>query len=79
MTIFLAIVVLIFTSPVDFPLMLIGGEIRPHKPRLGEISPGSWYHRAKGFWSQSFRDDGEWTSKFCRFVIWWLIFALVMT
>lgn len=74
-----ALFVLIFTSPIDFPLMLIGGEYWPHKPRLEEISDGSWYHKAKGLWSQSFRDDGEWYSKLCRFIIWWLVFALVLT
>jgi len=70
--------VLIFTSPVDFILMLIGGEYFPHKPNLDEITEGSWYHKAKGYWAQSFRDDGEWWSKFARFVIWWETFLLAM-
>ena len=74
-----ALFVLFITSPVDFPLMIIGGERWPHKLDLTQISDGSWYHKAKGYWAQSFRTDGEWWSKFCRFVIWWLIFALVVT
>lgn len=71
-----ALFVLIVTSPIDFPLMLIGGEYWPHKPQIDDISPGSWYHKGKGFWSELFRRDAEWWSKFCRFVIWWLSFAL---
>jgi hypothetical protein len=66
-----AIFVLLVTSPIDFPLMLIGGELWPHKPDLSQISNGSWYHKAKGFWAQSFRDDGEYWSKLARFIIWW--------
>ena len=67
-----AVVVLVFTSPVDFPLMLLGGEWFPHTPDLSEISDGSWYHRGKGYWAQSARDDGEWWSKLSRFLVWWL-------
>lgn len=68
--------VLIFTSPIDFPLMLLAGEWKPHEPDLTQISEGSWYHKAKGYWAESFRADGEWWSKFCRFVIWWLLLIL---
>lgn len=78
MRILAALFVLIFTSPVDFPLMLIGGEIWPHKPDLSQISDGSWYHKAKGYWAQSFRDDGEWWSKLSRFLVWWQSFFLLI-
>lgn len=76
MTIFLAIVVLLFTSPFDFIVIWLGEEHKPHKPDLTQISAGSWYHKAKGYWAQSFRDDGEWWSKFCRFIVWWLLFYI---
>jgi len=75
--IFLGLLILIFTSPVDFPLMLIGGEYLPHKPDFTKISEGSWYHKAKGFWSQLFRDDAEWWSKLSRFLVWWLTAILI--
>lgn len=74
---FLAIVILLFESPLSFPLMLLGGEYLPHPPELEEISEGSWYHKAKGYWAECFRADGEWWAKFCRFVIWWQTFFLI--
>ena len=72
-----ALLILLFTSPIDFPLMILGGEKWPHKPDLDQISPGSWYHKAKGYWAQSFRDDGEYWSKLCRFLVWWLAAVLI--
>ena len=74
-----ALLILLFTSPVDFPLMVLNGERWPHKPDLSRISDGSWYHKAKGVYAEAFRSDGEYYSKLCRFIIWWLCFALVLT
>lgn len=79
-----ALLVLVFTSPVDFLLQVFfggkdgKGEPLPHKPDLSRISDGSWYHKAKGYWAESFRTDGEWWSKLCRFIIWWLCFYIVL-
>lgn len=68
-----ALFVLFFTSPFDAPAQWWFGkkEKWPHPVDLQEISSGSSYHKAKGYWAQSFRDDGEWWSKLCRFIIWW--------
>jgi len=81
MRVLLGILILLVTSPVDFPLMIIGGEHFPHYPTekdFDEISEGSFYHKAKGFWAEWFRADGEWWSKFSRFAIWWLVFILLV-
>lgn len=76
MRVLLGVLALLITSPIDFPLMLIGGEWLPHWPTAWE-SAGSWYHHAKGFWASLYRADGEWWSKFSRFVIWWLTFFII--
>lgn len=71
-----AMLELILGSAVSYPLMLIGGEWRPHQPTEDDyeaISPGNRYHKAKGFWSVWFRKDAEYWQKLTRFLIWWLI------
>lgn len=73
MTLALAIFDLLVLSSIDWPLMVLAEGLWPHPPNLDEISPGSWYHKAKGFWSQCYRDDGEWWSKFTRFIAWWWV------
>jgi len=82
--IILGILDLILGSPIDFPLMLLGGEYLPHWPTVWESDtdsegkPQSRYHHAKGFWSSLYRTDGEWWSKFTRFVIFWLIIGVII-
>lgn len=70
---------LFITSPVDFPLMLAGGELLPHRPAPVDLErPGNWYHHAKAVWTVLARVDAEWWVKLYRFLIWWLIFAWVI-
>lgn len=81
MRLFYALLDLLIGSPVDFIFMLAGGEILPKWPDkfdFDEISDGSVYHKAKGYWSEVIREDGEWWSKFIRFVLWWEIVGAIL-
>lgn len=71
-----ALILFIVTGWINWPLMVLWQwEPFPKLPSPQEVetntSDGSFYHKWKGIWSEWFRGDGEWWSKFTLFVIWW--------
>ncbi len=79
-----ALIVLLLTSAVDWPWMVIknaeGDERWPHLPTetdLVEDAGSSWYHHGKNYWTELFKRDAEYWSKFVRFVSWWTCAILI--
>ena len=76
-----AMLELVFGSAVSYPLMWLGGERTPHVPTeadYAEISAGSRYHKAKGWFGVWYKKDAEYWQKLTRFLIWWLILIVVI-
>lgn len=78
---FNSIFVMLLTSPIDFPLMLLGHEWKPRLPTeaaLNQGRDGNWHHSGKDWWTEAMRADAEWWSKLARFLVWWLIVILII-
>jgi len=81
-----AMLELLLGSAVSYPLMWLGGERLPHRPREDDYEAISnkgtgfalRYHKAKGYWGVWFKKDAEYWQKLSRFIIFWETFLLVL-
>lgn len=75
-----AIWVGLIMSAIDWPIMAATERWRPHLPSRDDLNrgeSGTPYHSGKDWWTEAFRRDAQWWSKFARFVSWWLTACLI--
>ena len=74
-----AIPVLLLTSPIDWPLMVVMERALPIFPLRADLDkgrPGGWAHSGKDWFTEAFRKDPQYFSKLARFAVWWAVVYL---
>lgn len=69
-----AILVLILTSPIDWPWHVWKEQRLPRQPPdlwLERGHAGDWHHEGKDWWTEFFKWNAQYFSKFARFAFWW--------